>query len=310
MDRRIRMNILITGGTGLVGTQLIQSLHVDDDHVYVLTRQKDKENQKNLTYITYNPDTPDDLSFCDALPQEIDAIYNLAGASLQKRWTEDYKKLILSSRVNVTKMLIDAIEVGLLNVNVFVNASAIGYYPPSTSVHFVEKHQFVPHDFLSEVVYAWEKQAKKAEAFGVRVVTARFGLILDKDKGALPMMTLPYRFKVGGKVGSGEQWYSWIHIEDVVNGLLFVFANDDIEGPVNFTAPEPLRQKDFSTYLSSAINQPEFIKTPEFMLKFVLGKMSSLVLDSQFVLPEVLIENDFKFLYPSLDVALEQIYNG
>lgn len=304
------MNILITGGTGLVGTELIQSLLHEDNHLYVLTRQTDKKNQEKLTFVTYDPDASDDLSFCDPLPQKFDVIFNLAGASLQKRWTEDYKDKILSSRVNVTKLLVNALEAGKFKTDTLVNASAIGYYPPSKSVHFVESHEFVPHDFLSKVVHAWESNAKKAEAFGVRVVTTRFGLILSSDGGALPMMSLPYKFKVGGKIGSGQQWYSWIHIEDVVNALLFVFANDEISGPVNLTAPEPLRQKDFSTYLSSALDQPDLFWTPAFMLKLALGEMSALVLDSQFVLPEVLIENEFKFLYPSLDVALERIYEG
>lgn len=304
------MNILITGGTGMVGTDLIQSLSIDNDNIYVLTRQKDKKNYDNVTFVNYNPAQPDDLSFCDHLPQEIDAIYNLAGASLQRRWTDDYKKRILSSRVNVTKMLVEAIATNRLKVSVLVNASAIGYYPPSKSIHFVESHAFVPQDFLSNVVTAWENTALQARAYGVRVVFARFGLILDKNQGALKLMTLPYKLKVGGKIGRGNQWYSWIHIEDVVNGLLFVFANSDIEGPVNFTAPEPLRQKDFSTYLSSTLKQPEFFTTPKFVIRLVLGEMSTLVLDSQFVLPEVLIENEFKFLYPSLDVALDRIYKG
>lgn len=304
------MDILITGGTGMVGTDLIQSLNVENENVFVLTRQKDKKNYDNVTFVTYNPEQPDDLSFCDNLPKEIDVIYNLAGASLQKRWTDEYKRQILSSRVNVTKMLIEAIATDRLKIGVFVNASAIGYYPPSSSIHFVESHEFAPQNFLSNVVTAWENVAMKASSFGVRVVLTRFGLILDKNRGALKLMTLPYKFKVGGKIGTGNQWYSWIHIEDVVNGLLFVFANDDIEGPVNFTAPEPLRQKDFSTYLSSVLSQPEFFTTPEFMIRFVLGEMSALVLESQFVLPEVLIENEFKFLYPSLDVALDRIYKG
>ena len=302
------MNILITGGTGMVGTDLIQSLSIYNDNVYVLTRQKDKKNYDNVTFVTYNPTQPDDLSFCDHLPQEIDAVYNLAGASLQRRWTDDYKKRILSSRVNVTKMLVEAIATNRFKVGVLVNASAIGYYPPSTSIHFVESHAFVPQNFLSSVVTAWENTALQARAYGVRVVFARFGLILDKNRGALKLMSLPYKFKVGGKIGKGDQWYSWIHIEDVINALLFVFANEDIEGPVNFTAPEPLKQRDFSAYLSSAMKEPEFFTTPAPLIKIALGDMSALVLDSQIILPKVLIENDFKFLYPSLDLALDDIY--
>lgn len=302
------MNILITGGTGLVGTELVNAFLDDDYSVYVLTRCESKVEHDRLKFIHFNPDVPEDLSFCEELPDNFNTIFNLAGASLQKRWTDAHKERIYHSRKNVTQLLINAIEQEKFTVNTLVNGSAIGYYPPSRTSHFVEDDIFSAHDFLSEVVNAWEGIAYKAKDFGLRVVTTRFGLILDKNKGALPLMSLPYRLKVGGKVGTGDQWYSWIHIEDVINALLFVFANEDIEGPVNFTAPEPLKQRDFSAYLSSAMKEPEFFTTPAPLIKIALGDMSALVLDSQIILPKVLIENDFKFLYPSLDLALDDIY--
>lgn len=308
MNRGVYMNILITGGTGLVGTKLVESFLEEDYNVFVLTRGETNIENNRLKFINFNPDIPGDLSFCDMLPDNFDTIFNLAGASLQKPWTDAHKERIYHSRKNVTQLLINAIDQKMFTVKTLVNGSAMGYYPPSRTSHFVEDDVFHPHDFLSEVVNAWEGIAYKAKDFGVRVVTTRFGLILDKEKGALPLMALPYRFKAGGKIGDGEHWYSWIHIEDVINALLFVFANKDIDGPVNFTAPEPVRQKDFSAYLSSALGQPEFFTTPAFLIKTVLGDMSALVLDSQIILPKVLIENDFKFLYPTLDLALDDIY--
>lgn len=302
------MNILITGGTGLVGSHLVQSFLDDDYYVYVLTRGESEVKHDRLKHVHFDPDKLDDLSFSEELPEQFDTIFNLAGASLQKLWTDAHKKRILSSRKNVTQILINLLAQKKIQAKTLVNGSAMGYYPPSRSAHFVEDDIFQPHDFLSEVVNAWEGIALKARDYGVRVVTTRFGLILDKEQGALPLMALPYRLKVGGKVGDGDQWYSWIHVEDVINALLFVFANEEIEGAVNLTAPEPLRQKDFSTYLSSALGQPEFFTTPAPLIKIALGEMSGLILDSHIILPEVLIENDFKFLYPTLDLALDDIY--
>lgn len=302
------MNILITGGTGFVGSKLTEAFLEDNHQVYVLTRSDKNSTEEGLHFVTYNPDNPDDMSFSENLP-EIDVVYNLAGASLQKRWTEKHKSAILNSRIKTTTTIVNAINQGKINPHTLINASAVGYYPKSLTRAFTEKDTFHAHDFLSTVVNAWESTAIKVKDKGVRVVFTRFGLILDRNNGAYPLMQLPYRLKLGGKVGSGEQWYSWIHIDDVINGLLYVLAEDSIEGPVNFTAPDSMKQKDFSSHIASALDQPELVTTPAFVIKTALGEMSTLVLDSQHILPERLVDGGFKFLYPSLDLALEEIYS-
>lgn len=303
------MNVLITGGTGFIGSRLTDILMEEQDHVYMLSRGDHYTEHPYVHYIQYDPENPDNDDWMEKMPKKIDVIYNFAGASLQERWTESHKKEIMHSRVNVTRMLKKWAEQSEIKPGVLVNASAIGYYPTSQIVHYDESHTFAPHDFLSEVVVSWEKEAEKFEDLGIRVVAARFGLILDKDNGVLPKMVLPYKFGAGGKLGSGGQWYSWIHIEDLLNGLLFAAAHQEISGPVNMTAPTPHRQAQFSAYLSSVLGKPDFFKTPEFLISSVLGEQSILVLKGQHVLPEVLMENDFKFIFPTLEIALEDIFS-
>lgn len=303
------MNVLITGGSGFVGSRLTDILRQEQDHVYILSRSERDSDHPFVHYIKYDPDRPEDESWMEDMPLKVDAIYNLAGASLEEKWTDEHKEEILNSRVAVTRMLRRWVEQADITPKVLVNASAIGYYPVSKSVRYTEADQFAPHDFLSRAVVAWEGEAKKFEDLGIRVVCARFGLILDAKEGALPKMSIPYRLGAGGPLGSGEQWYSWIHIDDLLNALLYVAVHSEISGPVNFTAPMPLRQKQFSKYLSSALGRPDFFKTPAFLIEKILGEQSLLILKGQYVLPEVLLENDFKFLFPTLEIALEDIFD-
>ncbi len=302
------MNVLITGGTGFIGNRLAEIFKTEHDHVYILSRIEHRAEHPYLHYIKYDPDHPDDTAWMNEMPKKIDIIYNLAGASLQEKWTDAHKEEILESRIEVTRMLHKWIAKAEITPPVLVNASAIGYYPVSESARFDEDDTFAPHDFLSSVVTAWEKEAQKTAEHGVRVVCARFGLILDDQEGALPKMITPYKFGAGGTLGSGNQWYSWIHIDDLLNALLFAGVNEEISGPVNMTAPMPYRQKQFSTYLSSALGKPNFFKTPAFLLEKLLGEQSILILKGQYVMPEVLMKNDFKFVFPTLEIALENLF--
>lgn len=304
------MNVLITGGTGFIGGKLTEIIKEERDHAYILTRGNHQTEHPYVHYIKYNPGDPDDNAWMRDMPKKIDIVYNLAGASLQNKWTEEYKEEILDSRLNVTRLLNKWIAQAEIKPDTFVNASAIGYYPVSKSARFDENDTFAAHDFLSSVVVAWEKEAMKISEYGVRVVCTRFGLILDDEAGALPQMVMPYKFGAGGKLGSGEQWYSWIHIDDLLNALLFVGVNEDISGPVNMTSPMPLRQKQFSIYLGSVLGKPSFFTTPGFLLEKLLGEQSILVLKGQYVMPEVLMKNDFKFIFPTLEVALEDLFDA
>ena len=303
------MNVLITGGTGFVGSRLTDTLVEEQDHVYILSRGSHYSEHPYIHYIQYDPDHPENEGWMESMPKKIDIIYNLAGASLQKIWTESHKEEILHSRINVTRMLKKWAEQSEIKPGVLVNASAVGYYPTSESTYFDESHTFAPHNFLSYVTASWEIEARKFETLGVRVVTARFGLILDKENGVLPLISLPYKFGAGGKIGSGEQWYSWIHIDDLLNALLFTAAHDEISGPVNLTAPTPNRQKQFSAYLSAVLGKPNFFTTPAFLFSSVIGEQSIMIVKGQYVFPEVLMENDFKFIFPTLDIALDDLFD-
>ena len=158
------------------------------------------------------------------------------------------------------------------------------------------------------VVQHWEQHAEKASEYGVRVVYGRFGVILGKESGALPLMVLPYQLYAGGTVGTGKQWVSWIHVEDVARGILFAIEHEELSGAVNFTAPYPLRMKEFGQTISKVLNKPHWIPAPSFALKLALGEQSILVLEGQYVEPAILLQHQFQFLYPTLEQALKNIY--
>ena len=303
------MNILITGGTGFIGSKLTHAFRKDRHHVYILTRQEQTTEHPYIHYIKYDDSNFDNLDWTEELPEDFDLIYNLAGASLNQKWTEEYKDLILSSRLNMTHMLYKWLEQSGIKPLAFINASAVGYYPTSEIVEYDEFDKLSSTNFLSDVVNRWEAAAAKLETLGIRVVYSRFGLVLDKDNGALPLMEKLYKANIGGNIGTGKQWYSWIHIDDVINALLFTGVNQEVSGPVNVTAPVQVRQHEFSKVLSAILGKPNYFKTPAFLIDKVLGERALLVIEGQKVHPRVLLDNDFKYLYPTLEQAMEDIYS-
>ncbi|WP_026867316.1 TIGR01777 family oxidoreductase [Jeotgalicoccus marinus] len=303
------MNILISGGTGFIGSHLTNVLKKDRHHVYILSRQSKSSEHPYVHYIKYDEDNYNDLSWTKELPEEIDLVYNFSGASLNNKWTDYYKDLILSSRLNMTNMLYQWLFDSKIKPLAFVNASAIGYYPTSKLVEYDEYDVLSPNDFLSTVVNKWEGAARQIESLGIRTVYTRFGLILSREEGALPILEKLYKANLGGNIASSRQWYSWIHIDDVINALYFVGLNQDIDGPVNITAPVAVRQKEFSKVLSAVLGTPNFFKTPNFLLNSLLGERSMLITEGQKVHPRRLLNNEFKYLYPTLDQALEEIYS-
>lgn len=293
------MNILITGGTGFVGKSLTKYLVEKDYHIFILTRSPTKyKNSKSITHIGY--DHP-----INKLPT-IYAVINLAGDSLFGYWTTKKKDTILSSRIQTTKKTIQIIKQMKVKPSVFISGSAIGFYGTSTDLTFTENTTESGTDFLASVVQKWELAASEIESLGIRTIYARFGMILG-DRGALPLMTLPVKLFAGGKIGHGEQWLSWIHIEDVTNLLLFCIRNEDIEGPVNFTAPYPMRNKDFIKTLTEVSKRPYWLTTPASLMRVALGEMSDLITKGQFVLPGKAQAHHFRFLYSKLNDALKNI---
>lgn len=217
------------------------------------------------------------------------------------------KKKIYDSRMQATDEVLRIIKALKQKPKVLVNASAIGIYPASEDKIYTEKSTTIGTDFLAKTVHDWEQKAKKAEQLGVRVASGRFGIILGKSEGALPLMALPYKMFVGGPIGSGQNWMSWVHVKDVANALLFAIEHD-LHGPFNVVAPHAKKMNEFGKTLATVLNRPYYFPVPSFALKVALGEKSQLVIEGQHVLPTVLSENGFNFQFPDLTNALSDIY--
>jgi uncharacterized protein (TIGR01777 family) len=237
-----------------------------------------------------------------------DAVVNLAGASIADgRWTEQRKKELRSSRVDTTKALVNALARMAARPRVLVSASAIGFYGDCGD-EILSEASPAGNGFLSGVAKEWEAEAEKAEALGVRVVRARFGVILARDGGALQAMARPFRLGVGGKMGSGQQWMSWISLEDVIAILRLALENGTMRGPVNVVAPQPARNVEFTTALAKALHRPALFPVPVFALRMVLGEMAgALLLSSQRVVPAEMEKLGYKFLWVDLDETLARL---
>ncbi len=236
-----------------------------------------------------------------------DAVVNLAGENIgSSRWSEARKQSIIESRENTGELLSEAISLAKNRPEVFIQASAIGIYGTSEDTKFDEQSSS-GNDFLSGVGRKWENSSKDVEKLGIRRVLLRTGIVLDLNEGAFPKMVLPFRLFIGGPLGSGKQWVSWIHLDDEVRIIDFILKNPQISGPINAVAPNPVTNAQFGKTLAKVINRPYWIPVPAFALKLVLGEMSMLVLKGQYVYPKILIELDFKFNFPTLPGAIKSI---
>lgn len=300
------MKIAIAGGTGLVGKALYNYLTKQGHTVLILTRSETRGSiNENVHYVPWlNKGNQPEKEL-----EGLDALVNLAGSTINSRWTDKGKELIVSSRLNTVVELAKIIQILEVKPKVFINASAVGFYGTSEKQIYTEESTKPGTDFLADTVVKWESAVKQIETMGLRTVVCRFGVILDEKEGALPRMVMPYRFFIGGTTGNGQQWLSWIHIKDVVKGILFAIENSELKGPLNFTAPEPVKMKDFGKTLSHAIHRPHWLPVPSLALRLLLGEMSLLVLEGQKVLPSKLLNHGFSFQYPHLEAALEDIFN-
>ena len=296
------MKIAIAGGSGLIGSRLIESLAEKGHEMVLLTRNPPLKEHPSFQAVRW-------LNKGDRPERELEgtaAFVNLAGATINSRWTKNYKKRILDSRLASVAEIQRIIGSLSHKPSVLLNASAIGYYGTDTAKIFTEADFSSAQDFLAQTVHQWETAALKSVE--VRTVLCRFGVVLDRKGGALPFMALPYRLFAGGKIGNGRQWVSWVHIEDVVNALEFLIEHDSIQGPVNITSPNPVTMSVLGKAIGKALNRPHWLSIPAFTLKVALGEMSTLLLDGQRALPEKLLENGFHFTYPQLPAALEEIF--
>ena len=299
------MKIVIAGGSGLIGQKLTEVL-LEAGHEIVILSRNAKASEGKVSYVKWLQDG----IFPEKEIVHTDAFINLAGVSINDgRWTSKHQKLIYESRMTATDELLRIITALSVNPSVLVNASAIGIYPASEDTIYTEKSDEVATDFLAKTVYDWERKALGVEADGIRAVVMRFGVVLSKDGGALPLMTLPYKLFAGGTVGTGEQWLSWVHEDDVARAIAFAVENVNLHGPVNVTSPFPKRMKYFGQTIGSVLRRPHWFPVPSFVMKLALGEKSMLVLKGQHVLPEVLLDHGFQFSFPSLDLALADLFN-
>jgi uncharacterized protein len=298
------VKIFMTGGTGFVGAYLSRDLAQAGHDVTILTRraQPPASASGNISFLTGDPNQAG--PWMAAVP-EYDWIINLAGASIFTRWSEAHKKEIFESRVLTTRNLVTALAAGDRR-QLFCSTSAVGYYGPRGEEELTEDS---PPDagFLGELAEAWEAEALKAQDLGVRVVITRFGIVLGRDGGALAQMAPLFKKFLGGPIGSGAQWFSWIHQADHARAFRFIQANPAISGPVNLTAPNPVRNRELTRALGRALHRPSFLPAPEFMLRLVLGEFADTLLTGQKVLPQRLLDAGFTFNFPTIEAALTDL---
>lgn len=297
------MKIFISGGTGFVGTRLALYL-LDKGHSVVAagtspTHKSVRHN--NFHYIS--ADTTEKGPWQDAI-KDVDVLINLAGKNIFNRWSEDYKKQIYNSRILTTRNLVEAIpddkEV------ILCSTSAVGYYG-NRGEEILKEDALPGKDFLATVSIDWEKEAFLAEEKSARVAVMRFGVVLGKDGGALAKMIPAFKSFAGGPLGRGDQWFPWIHMDDLISAILFVLENQEIKGPVNFCAPDPVRNRDFAKALGKVIGRPSFLRAPSFMIRTLMGEMGTVVMNSQRVIPDKLLKNGFEFQYPDIHKALRNL---
>jgi hypothetical protein len=305
MEKGSVMKVLITGGTGMIGSALTDSLVRDGHAVVILSR--DPANVKNsrpgVNLAKWDARTADGWGH---LVEDVDAIVNLAGESLAAGlWTAERKQRILSSRVNAGRAITQALEKTAHKPTVLIQASGVGYYGVNNPA-LLDESSPLGDDFLAGVSREWEASTQPVEALGVRRVVIRSGAVFAKKGGALPLMLLPFRLFVGGPLGSGRQWLPWIHIEDEVRAIRFLIDNEQAYGAVNLAA-QSLTNAEFSRTAGKELHRQSFLRVPAFLLKLVLGEMSTTVLDGQRISSRKLTDLGFEFRYPGLEEALESL---
>ncbi|MGF1539298.1 MAG: TIGR01777 family oxidoreductase [Pleurocapsa sp.] len=303
------MKIAITGATGLVGTPLVEKLHNQGNQIIVFTRNLDKAQKifptaafPNLEAVQYTPQESGDwqqkISGCDA-------VVNLAGEPIAERWTPQQKQAIMESRQLGTRKLVEAITQATEKPQVLVSGSAIGYYGTSETAQFDESSS-PGNDFLAQVCKQWEAEAEKVKELGVRLVILRIGIVLANG-GALGKMIGPFKMFAGGPIGSGRQWFSWIHRDDLVSLIAKAIASNEMTGVYNATAPNPVKMSQLCQTLGEVMNRPSWLPVPDFVLEILLGDGAKVVLEGQQVLPKNTQAANFSYQYPQLKPALQEI---
>jgi uncharacterized protein len=294
------MKIFITGGSGFVGTTLAFYLLEKGHRVIAVGTSSAHKVIDHDKFHYISADTTIKGDWQDAL-KDIDAVINLAGKNIFKRWSDTYKDQIYTSRILTTRNLVEAIT-DRKDI-IFCSTSAVGYYGDRADE--VLKEDALPgNDFAAKLCRDWEKEAFQAQAKGVRVAAMRFGVVLGKDGGALAKMVPAFKSFAGGPLGSGLQWFPWIHMDDLIAAIIFILETPDLKGPVNFCSPNPVRHRDFANALGQVLNRPSVLKAPSFMIRMIMGEMGKSLMSSQRVIPDKLLKQGFKFQYPDIHNAL------
>ncbi|MEZ2301353.1 MAG: TIGR01777 family oxidoreductase [Microcoleus anatoxicus] len=304
------MKVAIAGATGFVGSRLVERLHSEGHSVLVLARDSERARRifpasayPNLEIVGYSPaesgDWQHSIGGCDG-------VVNLAGVPIaEERWTAARQQAILDSRKLTTAKLVEAIANANPKPSVLVSASAIGYYGTSETAEF-EENSPGGDDFLAAVCKEWESAAEKVKNTGTRLVILRLGIVLGMG-GALAKMLPAFRLFAGGPIGTGKQWFSWIHRDDVVNLILYALQNPQVEGVLNATAPHPVRMNELCETLGEVLQRPSWLPVPSFALELLLGDGAKVVLEGQQVLPKRTLLSGFQYEYPQLRSAIEEI---
>lgn len=296
------MNVVVTGGTGFIGSALCKRLSAAGYTVTVLTRDRHRAQQQFEGQIR-------PIESLKELEDETapETIVNLAGLSLGSgRWTKELKQTFISSRVGVTGQLIDYIADAPSPPRLLISGSAVGYYGARGDEVLTEDSS-PGQEYQADLCKAWETEALKATSYGVRVCLLRSGVVLGKGGGALSSLVPQFKLGLGGHVGSGKQWMSWIHIDDLMDTVLHLMANESLQGPFNVTTPNPETNRDFGSKLGAALNRPAFMWAPGWAMRLLVGEMAHLYVTGQKVIPKRLLVSGYKFRYPTLPLALTEI---
>jgi uncharacterized protein (TIGR01777 family) len=298
------MRILITGGTGFIGQALCPRLAAAGHEVVILTRQTTPRLPSGAATFVNRLD--------EVAAESFQAVINLAGAATDSRWTEKRKRLLIESRVGTTARLVEWMRRAFQPPETFISASAVGYYGDQGEREITEETPPAP-GFTHDLCVAWEKEAQKASAIGLRlrmrVCVIRIGVVLDREGGALAKMLPAFRLGAGGRLGSGRQYFPWIHREDIVGVCQWLLENREASGAYNACAPHPVTNAEFTRALGRALGRPTLLPMPAMALKLLFGEMSELLIMSDRMVPKRLLEEGFKFNYPELEGALAAIFD-
>lgn len=299
--------VIVTGATGLIGRRLCEELKSKGYQIVIFSRDPQKARRSLPGATEYVAWTPAESGPWASAIDGAHAVIHLAGAPiLGKRWSEAYKAEIVNSRIIGTRGIVNAMRAAQSKPRVFVSGSAVGYYGARDDTK-LDENATPGSDFLAQLAVDWENEATKAEGLGIRTVLVRTGIVLDPKEGALPQMSLPFRFYGGGPILPGTQWFPWIHVDDEVGLIMLALEDERVRGPLNASAPEPQTNHDFSKTLGKVMGSPSWFPVPGFGLRLLLGEVAAMLTEGQRVIPKKALDLGYQFKYPTSEQALRQL---